>query len=94
MEFKAGQAHNLFHLQQRINRIRLEFKVSSASFWFVTLFRINRIRLEFKVSNAHKQIMFIGVLIESDWNLKDMEDIDIRRFGNVLIESDWNLKSQ
>ena len=33
------------------------------------------------------------VLIESDWNLKDVDCIILYRCSGVLIESDWNLKS-
>ena len=33
-----------------------------------------------------------GVLIESDWNLKDKRPTARIRTENVLIESDWNLK--
>ena len=32
------------------------------------------------------------VLIESDWNLKEVCDIDLSERSDVLIESDWNLK--
>ena len=33
------------------------------------------------------------VLIESDWNLKDVSSISFARPDLVLIESDWNLKT-
>ena len=32
------------------------------------------------------------VLIESDWNLKDIELVEVEDLTDVLIESDWNLK--
>ena len=32
------------------------------------------------------------VLIESDWNLKDMTQLELDSEVYVLIESDWNLK--
>ena len=32
------------------------------------------------------------VLIESDWNLKQITAFSCERCGSVLIESDWNLK--
>ena len=33
-----------------------------------------------------------GVLIESDWNLKEDEAAKADQIQDVLIESDWNLK--
>ena len=35
----------------------------------------------------------ISVLIESDWNLKDVAPNGYYRVTLVLIESDWNLKT-
>ena len=32
------------------------------------------------------------VLIESDWNLKQVQENRDGKFKEVLIESDWNLK--
>ena len=38
-------------------------------------------------------LIFLLVLIESDWNLKeDFSKLSLRE-ANVLIESDWNLKN-
>ena len=34
----------------------------------------------------------VSVLIESDWNLKDIADVTTLITPKVLIESDWNLK--
>ena len=54
---------------------------------------INRIRLEFKVYRHRKQnISANSVLIESDWNLKHVNQNTGIDLGIVLIESDWNLK--
>ena len=39
------------------------------------------------------RLIFLGVLIESDWNLKRMQDRSSHPVQAVLIESDWNLKS-
>ena len=35
-----------------------------------------------------------GVLIESDWNLKTLDDVAGYLGKSVLIESDWNLKEE
>ena len=53
---------------------------------------INRIRLEFKVVVFSFTSPAVGVLIESDWNLKYMAKFADQEMINVLIESDWNLK--
>ena len=37
-------------------------------------------------------VTFNTVLIESDWNLKDMYELTKGDTDKVLIESDWNLK--
>ena len=80
---------------ERINRIRLEFKgnVARRKRFQRSGRSINRIRLEFKANNHTIQGRFIFVLIESDWNLKNIAS---RPSWNVcevvLIESDWNLK--
>ena len=53
---------------------------------------INRIRLEFKVHRHGRYASRNGVLIESDWNLKEESYRYWVKTFNVLIESDWNLK--
>ena len=54
---------------------------------------INRIRLEFKVNTVfNKSFVAFLVLIESDWNLKDLSQLYKIDCMSVLIESDWNLK--
>ena len=55
-----------------INRIRLEFKVFSHPVKQSVPTGINRIRLEFKVCTPFVLILLLPVLIESDWNLKDI----------------------
>ena len=34
----------------------------------------------------------VSVLIESDWNLKNIQTVQAQCVYEVLIESDWNLK--
>ena len=65
----------------RINRIRLEFKVNSFSCLTAAISRINRIRLEFKGDDHLPIHSSDEVLIESDWNLKNMDllNLAIRR---------------
>ena len=54
---------------------------------------INRIRLEFKVkAKLTWTTRSAAVLIESDWNLKELHMDGQQVLGMVLIESDWNLK--
>ena len=53
---------------------------------------INRIRLEFKATKTWLNVGDQIVLIESDWNLKNMIFADSVLVVSVLIESDWNLK--
>ena len=57
---------------ESINRIRLEFKASTYNIINHTFLSINRIRLEFKVIRIFCEYRLGGVLIESDWNLKDI----------------------
>ena len=57
---------------ERINRIRLEFKGKRVEEIPEEGRSINRIRLEFKANNHTIQGRFIFVLIESDWNLKNI----------------------
>ena len=59
-------------IEKSINRIRLEFKVVFISICMLILPRINRIRLEFKDGKDPYKIQGIEVLIESDWNLKNL----------------------
>ena len=54
---------------------------------------INRIRLEFKAPMAQVNRIRVIVLIESDWNLKEMSMYARMPAHCVLIESDWNLKN-
>ena len=53
---------------------------------------INRIRLEFKGFCRSASWFIVGVLIESDWNLKPFRIARLAFPASVLIESDWNLK--
>ena len=53
---------------------------------------INRIRLEFKAGDESGDSVRCPVLIESDWNLKDVRTAFYIMNSQVLIESDWNLK--
>ena len=53
---------------------------------------INRIRLEFKVTSGLTMKNEHAVLIESDWNLKDISPDSSPRLHGVLIESYWNLR--
>ena len=53
---------------------------------------INRIRLEFKAYARNSCGQVKQVLIESDWNLKEIESAEVTITISVLIESDWNLK--
>ena len=55
-----------------INRIRLEFKALMAAEQLDRNACINRIRLEFKVVSVNIQFCSAVVLIESDWNLKQV----------------------
>ena len=58
-----------------INRIRLEFKVAS-TFGLVRFCEgINRIRLEFKDYTEGFEYVDNAVLIESDWNLKEVKPV-------------------
>ena len=61
-----------FTPEQSINRIRLEFKDTVAGMEAQKGLRINRIRLEFKVGVAATLKSPQIVLIESDWNLKQL----------------------
>ena len=54
---------------------------------------INRIRLEFKDGYKSNFIFHCLVLIESDWNLKNVSCHKKHNVCMVLIESDWNLKT-
>ena len=54
---------------------------------------INRIRLEFKAGYELLPGRFKGVLIESDWNLKQCSKKIRTEPYRVLIESDWNLNT-
>ena len=54
---------------------------------------INRIRLEFKGMPPVALCFSAVVLIESDWNLKELTDKQRLFCIYVLIESDWNLKN-
>ena len=56
----------------RINRIRLEFKVQPERNLKRPLNSINRIRLEFKAKTHEISTVTNTVLIESDWNLKNV----------------------
>ena len=53
---------------------------------------INRIRLEFKENHRGYHFGMDSVLIESDWNLKQIVINIAEIINEVLIESDWNLK--
>ena len=76
-----------------INRIRLEFKGPSIICTRSFSNCINRIRLEFKATAVDVLTTAINaVLIESDWNLKEVVIAGHKYQVNVLIESDWNLK--
>ena len=55
-----------------INRIRLEFKAYQGLIIKAETTGINRIRLEFKVSTKSDGTVTKPVLIESDWNLKEL----------------------
>ena len=59
----------------------------------ITLLSINRIRLEFKVTTSCICGRLMLVLIESDWNLKEVTITQEYYGHDVLIESDWNLKN-
>ena len=59
-------------LKNRINRIRLEFKDISSHPQSIVQSRINRIRLEFKERCLCSDRCCCKVLIESDWNLKEL----------------------
>ena len=48
--------------------------------------------MEFKGNKRCERYVASGVLIESDWNLKDAAGTSTYSQNNVLIESDWNLK--
>ena len=67
---------------RRINRIRLEFKEMQERMRLYEWMGINRIRLEFKVEILPEDRERHMVLIESDWNLKNdnnvmIDEIDI-----------------
>ena len=79
-------------IQERINRIRLEFKAHNMKYSGTPDLGINRIRLEFKVVRPSGTAICVQVLIESDWNLKQMDGRPSWNYIKVLIESDWNLK--
>ena len=73
LEFKAKYVYISDNRLTGINRIRLEFKADMERCVCEPLKRINRIRLEFKVFYClWFQIAYL-VLIESDWNLKNIE---------------------
>ena len=80
-------------MSTNIDNIRLEFKVVSGdTLWRIST-SINRIRLEFKgLSTFVVTSSRSFVLIESDWNLKDIRMKLLMTMRQVLIESDWNLK--
>ena len=63
---------NITPLESSINRIRLEFKDHQSMTPHPSACRINRIRLEFKVAKAVLSSVCDKVLIESDWNLKQL----------------------
>ena len=48
--------------------------------------------MEFKACSTSVNGSTADVLIESDWNLKDIENEPEQSNFFVLIESDWNLK--
>ena len=61
------------HADECINRIRLEFKGQKTDRKNQNRKRINRIRLEFKDEHRdNADRCQHSVLIESDWNLKNM----------------------
>ena len=60
------------HADECINRIRLEFKGQKTDRKNQNRKRINRIRLEFKAFKVVTSEDQHSVLIESDWNLKNM----------------------
>ena len=72
LEFKDIQVSVSFNVAFCINRIRLEFKGKRVEEIPEEGRSINRIRLEFKANNHTIQGRFIFVLIESDWNLKNI----------------------
>ena len=72
----------------------MEFKGEQVAESKTPLTGINRIRLEFKVKIAGNFFILKTVLIESDWNLKNLSRVRSRLFRIVLIESDWNLKQE
>ena len=73
LEFKGSWSITCTFSSNSINRIRLEFKDKLYSDGLGGLKGINRIRLEFKAwwqsISAHRMDV---VLIESDWNLKQI----------------------
>ena len=71
---KANSTNNRNDWMTCINRIRLEFKGCCAGAAGTGNQSINRIRLEFKETTLPSSSSICDpVLIESDWNLKDME---------------------
>ena len=71
LEFKEVTGKGQQYFINSINRIRLEFKAPAALNHLTVFTCINRIRLEFKVVERLKSERRTGVLIESDWNLKE-----------------------
>ena len=73
LEFKERQQRHFCSVCNSINRIRLEFKDHATGSRVNFIHGINRIRLEFKaLSLIHEKRRKRGVLIESDWNLKNI----------------------
>ena len=72
LEFKDHPGIDVQSTHLCINRIRLEFKVMFQSNGDTCTGCINRIRLEFKAHICIYSSPFLLVLIESDWNLKEI----------------------
>ena len=54
--------------------------------------RINRTILECKVPSTHTDFLFLLVLIEPYWNVKEPLKQLARKYYTVLIEPYWNVK--
>ena len=75
MEFKGNWTGRRKDSTSSINRIRLEFKVQIQCCGFYRGLGINRIRLEFKDYTEGFEYVDNAVLIESDWNLKEVKPV-------------------
>ena len=75
MEFKVASTFGLVRFCEGINRIRLEFKAGLQKALSGVNDSINRIRLEFKDYTEGFEYVDNAVLIESDWNLKEVKPV-------------------